>query len=695
MKDCCEEKEHRSEMSHSHDNHSGHDAHGDHGNMDHTNHHAMMARDFRNRFFIALVLSIPVLALSPSIQNWFNFSLPAFAGEKLVLFALASVIALYAAWPFYTHAKSEILSGNWGMMTLVSLAVLSGYFYSVATTFFISGDGFYWEIATLVLVLLLGHWFEMRAVVGASGALRELAKLIPPTAQRVKGDGSIEEVQTEALQRGDMVLVRPGAKVPIDGVVIKGTSTVNESMITGESKPVQKDEGNEVIGGTINGDGALTVQITKIGKETALAQIIELVGRTQASKPKTQRMADRAAHWLTIIAIVVGLGTFVIWAFVFAKGMLFALTLAITVVVITCPHALGLAIPTVTTITTAKAAREGILIRDMDGLERARDIDYVVFDKTGTLTEGAFGVNAVAGFSGWDENQVLALAASLDRYSEHTIAKAIVREAERRNLVLQNVEGYSSVPGRGSFGSISEKPVFVGNGEMMRERHIDVAPARATVEQYAQGGYTMVYVAEGVTVVGSIALSDKIRPDSLRVVQALHERGVKVAMLTGDTAEVAEHVANKLGIDTFFAQVLPEDKVEKVKALQFKGHTVMMVGDGVNDAAALTQADVGVAIGAGTDVAAASAEIVLVKNNPLDVVKLMILSRKTMTKMRQNLWWATGYNIIAIPLAAGVLYNWGVLLRPEWGALAMTASSIIVVFNALLLKRASIEIPQT
>ena len=681
-------------MSHSHDNHSGHDAHSGRGNMDHTNHHAMMARDFRNRFFIALALSVPVLALSPSIQNWFNFSLPTFPGEKFVLFALASIIALYTAWPFYTSAKSEILSGNWGMMTLVSLAVLSGYFYSVATTFFIPGDGFYWEIATLVLVLLLGHWLEMRAVVSASGALRELAKLIPPTAQRVKGDGSIEEVQTEALQRGDMVLVRPGAKVPIDGVIIKGASAVNESMITGESKPVQKNEGNEVIGGSINGDGALTVQITKIGKETALAQIIELVGRTQASKPKTQRMADRAAHWLTIIAIVVGLGTFVVWAFIFTKGILFALTLAITVVVITCPHALGLAIPTVTTITTAKAARDGILIRDMDGLERARDIDYVVFDKTGTLTEGGFGINAVSGFSGWDENRVLALAASLDKYSEHTIAKAIVHEAERRNLTLQNVEGYSSVPGRGSFGSISEKPVFVGNEKMMQERHIDITSARAVMEQYAQGGYTMAYVAEGITVVGSIALSDKIRPDSLRVIQALHERGVKVAMLTGDTAEVAKRVANELGIDTFFAQVLPEDKVEKVKALQLQGHTVMMVGDGVNDAAALTQADVGVAIGAGTDVAAASAEIVLVKNNPLDVVKLMILSQKTMTKMRQNLWWATGYNIIAIPLAAGVLYNWGILLRPEWGALAMTASSIIVVFNALLLKGASIERPQ-
>ena len=506
-------------MSHSHDNHNGHDAHSGHGGMDNTSHHAMMARDFRNRFFIALALSVPVLALSPSIQNWFNFSLPTFPGEKFVLFALASIIALYTAWPFYTSAKSEILSGNWGMMTLVSLAVLSGYFYSVATTFFIPGDGFYWEIATLVLVLLLGHWLEMRAVVSASGALRELAKLIPPTAQRVKGDGSIEEVQTETLQRGDMVLVRPGAKVPIDGVIIKGASAVNESMITGESKPVQKNEGNEVIGGSINGDGALTVQITKIGKETALAQIIELVGRTQASKPKTQRMADRAAHWLTIIAIVVGLGTFGIWAFVFTKGILFALTLAITVVVITCPHALGLAIPTVTTITTAKAAREGILIRDMDGLERARDIDYVVFDKTGTLTEGAFGVNAVSGFSGWDENRVLALAASLDKYSEHTIAKAIVHEAERRSLALQNVEGYSSVPGRGSFGSISEKPVFVGNEKMMQERHIDIAPARAAVEQYTQGGYTMVYVAEGITIVGSIALSDKIRPESLIVVR--------------------------------------------------------------------------------------------------------------------------------------------------------------------------------
>ncbi len=620
-------------------------------NMDHTEHHRMMAEDFKRRFKVVLPLTIAVLILSPKIQGWLGISVN-IPYSSLILFFLGSLVALYGGWPFFTAAADELKSKNWGMMTLVSLAVLSGYFFSVAATFLFPGESLWWEISTLVLAFLFGHWMEMRAVLGTGSALKELAKLIPPTAHLLVGK-QLKNVGTEELKKGDIILVKPGEKVPIDGEVVDGVSSVNESMITGESRPVEKKKGGEVIGGTINNDGSLTIRVTKIGSETAIAQISELIKAAQATKPSVQKLADRAANWLTITAIVVGSGTFIYWFFVNPQGAVFAATLAITVVVITCPHALGLAIPTVTTITSAIAAKNGILIRDMKGLEVARRIDYVIFDKTGTLTKGEFGVIEA-------NNDLLKLAAAVEMHSQHPIGKAIVEEARKQKIEIPEAAEFKSYPGKGVEGKVGKLKIEVkGPG---------------------------VSVFKDGKLIGTIEVEDEIRPESKEAIKRLHDLGIKVAMLTGDKKNVADDVGKRLGIDTVFAEVLPEDKVNKVKELQKMGHTVGMVGDGVNDAPSLKQAHVGIAIGAGTDVAIESAEIVLVKNNPLDVVKVISLSRQTDIKMKQNLAWATGYNLLAIPAAAGVFIPWGIMLRPEWGALLMSASSIIVVANALQLK---------
>jgi len=689
---CCSPKTEKTDLSgqeHNHSEHGDQVGHGEH--HDHTEHHAMMAADFKRRFFIALMVSVPILILSPSIQQWFGFSVPAFTGSNFVLFGLASIIALYASWPFYSHGYGELKDKELGMMVLVSLAVLSGYVYSAATTFFIDAPDFYWEIATLATILLLGHWLEMRAVVGTGGALKELVALIPPTAHRVDENGTVETIKTSALSIGDKVLVKPGEKIPVDGMVVEGTSSVNESLITGESKLMRKKAGDTVIGGSLNVDGSLTVQVSKTGADTAIAQIIELVRGSQSSKPRSQRLADRAAHYLTIVAIVVGLGTFFIWNFWLGASFVFALTLTITVVVITCPHALGLAIPTVTTITSTLAAKNGILIKNMDGLEVARDIDWVLFDKTGTLTQGAFGVSDVLLFG--DENNALQLAASVESRSEHMIAQSIVAYAKDQNLSLREVQDFKAIPGHGVFGRVhvgdgSIAEVVVGTTQLLQDYGIVLE--RKHLEQVAsleEKGATVIYVASRKKIAAVIALADMVKPESRDAITSLHGLGVHVAMITGDNEAVARSVARELGIEKYFSRVLPEDKVNKVKALQSGGQKVMMVGDGVNDAPALTQADVGVAIGAGTDVAVASADIVLVKSNPSDIVKLINLSHATGVKMKQNLVWATGYNAIAIPVAAGALAHWNFFLRPEWGAIAMTLSSVIVVVNALLLRR--------
>jgi Cu2+-exporting ATPase len=663
--------------------HTDHHPSVDSGHVDHSDHHRIMAEDFRKRFFIVLPLTIIVLFLSPQIQEWFRYSLY-FVGRELILFIVGSAIAFYGGKPFFEAAKDELKSKNWGMMTLVSLAITTGYFFSLAATFLFKGESLWWEISTLVLVFLFGHWVEMRAILGTGGTLKELAKLIPPMTHKFVGDG-VEDVQTKDLKKGDLVLVKPGEKIPADGIVLRGGSSVNESMVTGESRPITKKKGDEVIGGTINHDGSLTINVTKIGSGSALSQIMNLVSQAQRTKPSVQKLADRAANWLTIIAIVIGSATFIYWVFINPIGAVAASTFAITVIVITCPHALGLAIPTVTTITTSLAAKNGILIRSMKGLEIARKLDYVVFDKTGTLTKGKFGVSKVIPFGGLKEKDILKIAAAVEVHSEHPIAKGIIEEAKKRNISFKKTSNLRAIAGKGVKATLRKSEIVLGNVEMLKKENIDMSSEKEVIDMG-----TVVYVAKDKNLVGAITMDDEIRPESKKAIRTLHDIGVKVAMLTGDKKEVAKIVGKKLGIDTVFAGILPHDKVKKIKELQDNEYIVAMVGDGVNDAPSLTQANVGIAIGAGTSVAIESAEIVLIKDNPLDVLKIINLSKKTGIKMKQNLAWATGYNILAIPAAAGVFTSFGLILEPQWGALLMSASSVIVVANALLLKKAQL-----
>jgi Cu2+-exporting ATPase len=676
----CEGEEERT--AHAHMEHEHHKA-------EEHDHHAMMEQDFRRRFWVVLVLTVPVLLLSPTIQGWFGYTLT-FPGVRYVLFALASVIAIYGTWPFYKNARKALRTGVLDMSVLVSLAVTAGYLFSVGATFFFTAVDFYWEISTLVAVLLLGHWLEMRAVRGTAGALKELTKLIPPMANRFPEDGNVEEVPTSEVQKGDLLLVRPGEKVPMDGRVIEGQSSVNEAMITGESKPVTKTVGDEVIGGTLNGEGALRIRVEKTGEETALAQIINLVKEAQASKPPVQRLADRAAHWLTIIAVVVALGTFLFWFFISTQSAVFALTLAVTVLVIACPHALGLAIPVVTTISTSLGARNGMLIRNAQATETARRLDTVIFDKTGTLTKGEFGVTDVVLLGDWDEETLLRRVAAVEINSEHTIAQGIVRAAQEREMSLPQATDFEAVPGKGAKATVEGRHLLFGNRALIEQVSAAV-PSDPRLAALGRQGKTVVYAAADDLLVGAVALADLIRDESREAVRALKQMGIEVAMLTGDSQAVADYVAAELGLDIVFAEVRPEQKADKVKELQRQGRVVAMVGDGINDAPALVQADVGIAIGAGTDVAVESADVVLVKNDPRDVVRLIRLSQATMSKMRQNLVWATAYNVVAIPMAAGVLQPLGIVLRPEWGALVMSASTVIVAVNALLLRRVGLD----
>ncbi|MBU3923984.1 MAG: heavy metal translocating P-type ATPase [Nanoarchaeota archaeon] len=654
---------------------SAHVNHGEHEEGRHAGHSVTM---FRNKFLIVLLLTIPILALSPTIQKWLNFSL-AFTGDRFVLFVLASIVVLWGGWPFFSGAKKELAKKRLGMMVLVTVALSAGYLYSVGATFLFDAPDFYWEISTLTLFLLFGHWMEMKAIVASSGALGELAKLIPKNANLVRGS-KVVEVSTEELKIGDVVLIKPGEKIPVDGVVIEGETSVNESMITGESKPISKKINDKVIGGSINFNGSIRVKVSKTGKDTALNQIIELVKEAQSSKPETQKMADIAAHYLTISAITIGTLSFLFWAFLSSQDFVFALTMAITVVVIACPHALGLAIPVVTSISTTLAARSGMLIRDMSAVEIAEKLDYVVFDKTGTLTKGVFEVTDIVG-----DKQTLGYAAAIEQNSEHIIGKGIIKKANEQKMKIFAVTNFKAIPGKGARGVVGGREFFVGNTALMEQFKIGNT-FQKDVEKLASQGKTVIYVSDKNKVFGVIALSDIIREESKETIRLLKEMNIKTAMITGDNKESAEYVSSRLGIDIYFSNVLPGDKVNKVKELQAKGK-VAMVGDGINDAPALTQADIGIAIGAGTDVAVQSADVVLVKNNPLEVVKLIRLSKETRKKMKQNLWWAAGYNIIAIPVAAGVLMPIGIRLRPEFGALLMAASSLIVVGNSLMLKR--------
>src|SRR6266542_1606612 len=665
-----------------HDKHHGHQA--DRTSAGHSG-HADMVSDFRRRFWICLVLTVPVVLLSPMIQRRLGIGRVAFTGQDWVQLLLASIVFFYGGWPFLSGLFSELSRRRPGMMTLIGLATSVAYFYSTAVVFGVPGEGFFWELATLIDIMLLGHWVEMRSVMGASRALEELVKLLPSDAHRLREDGSTEDIPLSEVRKGDRILVKPGEKVGTDGVIAAGRSSLNEAMLTGESRPVEKGEGDPVIGGSINGEGALTVEVRKTGGETYLAQVIDLVRKAQESRSRSQDLANRAALWLTIVALAAGGVTLAAWLLL-GKELSFAVERMVTVMVIACPHALGLAVPLVVAVSTALSARSGFLIRDRAAFERARTLQAVVFDKTGTLTEGRFGVTDIVRLGVLDENELLRLAASLESRSEHPIAAGIVRSATEKGLSPSTPENFRAIPGKGAEALVGGKKVHVVSPGYLKERGLAVPEER--IGRLAAEGKTVVYVFADDRLEGAIALADLIRPESRQALKALKEMGIRTMMLTGDSTAVADWVAGQLGLDEFFAEVLPDQKAAKIQQVRERGLSVAMTGDGVNDAPALVAADVGIAIGAGTDVAIESADIVLVRSDPRDVPAIIGLARATYRKIVQNLWWATGYNAVAIPLAAGVLYRaTGILLSPALGAVFMSVSTVIVAVNAQLLGR--------
>ncbi len=667
---------------HLHEGHAGHGHEGHEGHEhSHAEHHRMMMEDFKRRFIVSAILTVPILVLSPLIQNFFGFEL-IFPGDHYVLFGLSAVVYFYGGWPFLKGMKEELKKKLPGMMTLIALAITVAFFYSAAVTFGLPGKTFYWELATLIDIMLIGHYIEMRSVLGASRALEELIKLMPTEAHLVTPEG-IKDVPVSELKKGDIVLVKPGEKIPSDGTIVEGETSVNEAMLTGESKPVYKKPGEGVIGGSINLEGAIKVRIEKTGKDTYLMQVVELVRQAQETRSKTQDLANRAAFYLTLIAITAGTITLGSWLYL-GKPFVFALERMVTVMVITCPHALGLAVPLVVSVSTSLSAKKGILIRNREAFERAKDVQVVVFDKTGTLTEGKFEVTDVIQLDELDEEEILKYAAALESHSSHPIAQGIVEKAKELGLEPYGVSESKVLPGKGVQGVINGKEVLVVSPGFLKENGLWTEDER--VKGVLEQGKTVVFLVIEGKLVGALALADRIRPESREAVEKLHEMGIKAYMLTGDNAKVAKWVAQELGLDGFFAEVLPHQKSEKVKELQDEGFIVAMVGDGINDAPALIQADVGIAIGAGTDVAIESADIILVKNDPRDVITAVHLAKATYRKMVQNLAWATGYNTFAIPLAAGVLYGYGILLSPALGALLMSMSTVIVAINARFLK---------
>nr|WP_049941811.1 copper-translocating P-type ATPase [Haloterrigena turkmenica] len=670
--------------------------------------HAGHETMFRRRFFVSTLLSIPVLLYSEMLQGWLGFSVPAFPGSEWISPVFAVIVFAYGGVPFLRMAVPELRERAPGMMTLISMAITVAFVYSLASVVVPTESAFFWELVTLIDIMLLGHWIEMRSVRRASSALDELARLMPDTAERITDDGEsagqrpaddraqpgeIEEVPANELEEGDLVLVRPGASVPADGVVETGESDVNESMITGESAPVSKEPGDEVIGGTVNGDGSLRVRISATGEETTLAGIMRLVEEAQGSKSRTQALADRAAGWLFYVALGAAVVTALAWTI--ATGFDSAvIERVVTVLVIACPHALGLAIPLVVAINTSLAARNGMLVRDRIAMEQARTLDTVVFDKTGTLTEGEQGVVDIATVDGVSEEEALAMAATVEADSEHMIAQAIREAADDRDVSRRTAADFEALKGKGVRATVDGERIYVGGPNLLSELEGDVPSALERFADRAGGNaQTVVYLVREGKPVAAFALADVIREESYRVVDALHELGLEVAMMTGDSEDVARAVADDLGIDTVFAEVLPEDKDKKITELQEQGKSVAMVGDGVNDAPALTRADIGIAIGSGTDVAVQSADIILVQNNPMDVVRLVKLSRASYRKMQQNLVWAAGYNVFALPLAAGILAPIGILLSPAVGALLMSLSTVIVAINAQFLRRTDLSVP--
>ena len=670
---------------HNHANYSSHEDHGHGGgNGSHEHHdHGNMVEDFKKRFYISLIVTVPILILSPMIQGFIGVDWR-FSNDQYILFVLATFIFLYGGWPFITGAIDELKGKNPGMMTLIGLAILVAYVYSSLTIFGLEGSDFFWELATLIDIMLLGHWIEMRSVMGASNALEELVKLMPSEAHKLDENGNVYDVKVSALQNEDYVLVKPGEKVPVDGTIVDGNSAIDESMLTGESVPIEKENGDEVIGGSINKEGSLTVKVEKIGKDSYLSQVITLVQEAQESKSRTQDITNKAAKWLFYIALASGVITLVIWL---SLGHSFdvALERMVTVMVITCPHALGLAAPLVVAVSTSLSAKHGLLIRNRANFEGARNLDAVVFDKTGTLTEGEFGVTDIVPSQGYEKEELLKLAASLEQHSEHPIAAGIVNSAKSEEIPLKEIADFESITGKGIQGSIDGEKINVVSPGYVNDNHLSYDQQK--FDQMSEEGKTVVFVLIEDRLAGMIALADIVRETAKEAIAELKENDVHSIMLTGDNKKVANWVAEQLDIEEVYAEVLPNEKSDQVKRIiKEKGWKVAMTGDGINDAPALATADLGIAIGAGTDVAMETADVVLVKSNPKDVVSLIDLSEKTYRKMVQNLWWATGYNILAIPLAAGALAPICIVLSPAVGAVLMSLSTIIVAINAKLLK---------
>ncbi|MEO6524337.1 MAG: copper-translocating P-type ATPase [Mucilaginibacter sp.] len=656
--------------------HKGHDPHM---GMSEHDHHAMMITDFKKRFYVVLLLTIPIMLLSTMMQHFMSVNWQ-FTGSSYILFALSSVVFVYGGWPFLTGLVDEVKSKNPGMMFLIGFAITVAYSYSVAVVFGLKGMDFFWELATLILIMLLGHWIEMRSVMGASNELELLVQLMPSDAHMVMPD-MVHDVKTDTLKENDIILIKPGEKVAADGIILEGESYLNESMLTGESKPVLKVKGDKVIAGAINGNGSFKVTVSHAAKDSYLSQVVKLVDDAQKSKSQTQLLADTAAKWLTVIALVTGIGTFLFW-YLTGHTLAFAMERMVTVIVICCPHALGLAVPLVVAKSTALSAKHGLLIKNRTAFENARKITTVVFDKTGTLTVGKFEVSKVVSLQkGINENEIIRLASALEQKSEHPIATGILQKVKDLKIGVPPASDFKAITGQGVEATVEGKKILVVSPGYLKEHKL-TPPDGFT----ANDTETVVFVLVNNELAGYIALSDKIRPESAEAIKILKEENIKSILLTGDNQKVAASVSKTLGMDSYIAEVLPHQKLEKIKELQSKGEFVAMTGDGVNDAPALAQADIGIAVGSGSDIAAETAGIVLVNSNPKDIVSLILFGKATYRKMIQNLAWATGYNVVALPLAAGVLYNQGIVLSPAAGAVLMTVSTVVVAINASLLK---------
>lgn len=676
-------------MEHQHEtmkeNHAGHDMskmhHGANPSMGHAghNHHAMMIADFKKRFYVVLFLTVPIMLLSTMIQHWLGVHWQ-FTGSQYVLFALATIVFIYGGWPFLKGFVDEVKAKSPGMMLLIGFAITVAYIYSVAIVFGLQGMDFFWELATLILIMLLGHWIEMKSVAGASKELELLVQLMPSDAHMVMPT-MIHNVKTDTLKKNDIILVKPGEKVAADGIILEGESYLNESMLTGESKPVQKLKGDKVIAGAINGNGSIKVRVSHAAKDSYLSQVIKLVDDAQKSKSKTQLLADTAAKWLTIIALLAGVTTFLYW-YLTGQSLAFAMERMVTVIVICCPHALGLAVPLVVAKSTALSAKNGLLIKNRTAFENSRKITTIVFDKTGTLTVGKFEVSKIISLQkDLKENEIIRMAAALEQKSEHPIATGILQKAKDLSVTIPPTENFNAITGKGVEATVEGKKTLVVSPGYLKENSISL-PDSFT----ANDTETVVFVLINNELAGYIALSDEIRSESPDAIKVLKQNHIKSILLTGDNNKVAKAVSETIGMDSFIAEVLPHQKLDKIKELQSKGEFVAMTGDGVNDAPALAQADVGIAIGSGSDIAAETAGIVLVNSNPKDIVNLVLFGKATYRKMIQNLIWATGYNIVALPLAAGILYKQGILLSPAAGAILMTVSTIVVAINASMLK---------